>query len=127
MIVTGRRGPALAGKLKECTAAGAQKKNERQEKNENYAPFCMKLSWGDLRRLADSDDKEVRVILAKTQDLPSGIVSKLIRDANAEVRHIVYLYQPLPEDVLEAAAMETDEYVLMNICRSIRNTIRENQ
>ena len=99
----------------------------KEEKTEENEPFCMKLSWGDLRRLARSNDKEVRVILAQTPDLPSGIVSKLIRDADAEVRHTVYLYQPLPEDVLEAAAQETDEYVLMSICRSIRNTIRQNR
>ena len=127
MIITGRRGPVLARESKEFAAAGIQVKKEQQEKTENDAPFCLKFLWGDLRRLADSNDKEVRVILAKTQDLPSGIVSKLVRDADAEVRHTVYFYQPLPEDVLEAAARETDEYVLMSICRSIRNTIRQNQ
>lgn len=126
MMITGR-GSVLAGELKESAAAGAQGKNEQKEKTEENEPFCMKLSWGDLRRLARSNDKEVRVILAQTPDLPSGIVSKLIRDADAEVRHTVYLYQPLPEDVLEAAAQETDEYVLMSICRSIRNTIRQNR
>ena len=126
LIITGR-GSVFAGEQKEYAAAGAHKKKEQKGKTENSEPFCMKLSWRDLMQLAGSSDKEVRVILAKTPDLPSGIASKLIRDADAEVRHTVYLYQPLPEDVLEAAAMETDEPVLMSICRSIRNAIRQNR
>ena len=57
--------------------------------------------------------------------LPSDIVSKLALDTNTEIRHNIYLYQPLAENVLEAAGKETEEYVLLSICRNIRNAIRE--
>ena len=93
-------------------------------KNIKEEPFQMRISRIDLERLAKSSDREVRLILARVPDLPSGIVSKLIRDADGEVRCTAYFYQSLPEDVVEAAAMETDERVIMSLCRNMRNAIR---
>ena len=77
-----------------------------------------------MEYLAGSSDKGVRLLVARVPDLPSGIVSKLIRDADGEVRYTAYWHQPLPEDVIEAAAMETDEHVLLSLCRNIRNAIK---
>ena len=84
----------------------------------------MTVSHRVLTRLAESRDAEVRGMLSKMPGLQSDIVSKLALDSSAEIRHNIYIYQPRPENVLEAAGKETEEYVLMSICRNIRNAIR---
>lgn len=96
----------------------------KEKTGQNAPPLSMTISHQDLTRLAESSDAEVRGILARMPGLPSDIVSKLALDTNTEIRHNIYLYQPLPENVLEAAGKETEEYVLLSICRNIRNAIR---
>ena len=103
------------------TAAAVKKDEMGHAKDE---PFCMKISRIDMERLAKSNDREVRLILARVPELPSRIASRLIRDTDGEVRYTAYFYQPLPEDVVNAASMEADERVIMSLCRNMRNAVR---
>ena len=110
-----------------CPAETAFAVKKDETGNQGEEPFCMKVSPIDMEQLAKSSDKEVRLILARVPDLPSGIVSKLIRDTDGDVRYTAYFYQPLPEDVVEAAAMEADERVIMSLCRNMRNAVRSSK
>ncbi|MBE6372446.1 MAG: hypothetical protein E7055_10295 [Lentisphaerae bacterium] len=103
----------------------AAKTVSQKKTGQNDLPLSMTVSHRVLTRLAESRDAEVRGMLSKMPGLQSDIVSKLALDSSAEIRHNIYIYQPLPENVLEAAAKETEEYVLTSICRNIRNSIRE--